>query len=112
MSIAELRSKRCSYTLRTLVRPFLGSRNTHKDLTGSKGLCSALNLLEQHLELQEYLEHSEPHTLTFSVEEKLEISTDSEEIHRWSFPHLNHLALLALALLALAIAASFSITVH
>jgi hypothetical protein len=64
-----------------------------------------VNLLEQHLELQEYLEHSEPHTLTFSVEEKLEISTDSEEIHRWSFPHLNHLALLALALLALALLA-------
>lgn len=59
-------------------------------------------MLEQHLELQEYLEHSESHTLTFSVEEKFEISTDIEEIHRWGFPHLNDLALLALALLALA----------
>lgn len=57
------------------------------------------------MELQEHLEHSEEHTLRFSIEEKLEVSTDIEEIHRWSFPHLNDLALLALALLALALLA-------
>lgn len=43
------------------------------------------------MELQEHLEHSESHTLTFSVEEKFEISTDIEEIHRWEFSSLERL---------------------
>lgn len=65
--MAELRTKCYSCTVRTFDRPFLGSKNAYKDFNDSHGLCSKVDMLEQHLELQESLEHSEQHTFTFQL---------------------------------------------
>lgn len=59
LGMAEIRGKCYPCTVRTFARPVLGSKNTHEDFNGSKGLCSKVDMQGQHLGPQEYLEHPE-----------------------------------------------------